>query len=167
MADQAAPEAGEAAPGEAAPELLHGCVRCGAKIPLSESMCESCNPLGLRSPAASQAHGTVFAGIILAVVVLAVLAHGALANVGPFTARVANVVPAPGGLNVTIAITNTGTSAGRTTCSVSDPVLRGLGPETAYVSSPTVDGGATASFDVVVVTLGSTPKPLAVACGAQ
>jgi hypothetical protein len=158
---------GGPAAGQAAPELLHGCVRCGAKIPLSESMCEACNPLGLRSPAASQAHGTVFVAIALAVVVLAVLARSALANVGPFTSQVTNVVPASGGLKVTIAITNTGSAAGRTTCSIMDPSLRGIGPETAYVSSPTVEGGATASFDLVVVTLGTTPKPLTVACGDQ
>ena len=50
------------APGAASapPEPLHGCVRCGARIPIAESMCERCNPLGLKSPAASQAHGTVF-----------------------------------------------------------------------------------------------------------
>jgi ribosomal protein L40E len=45
----------------------HGCVRCGARIPLAESMCERCNPLGLRAPAASQVHGTVFVGIVAAV----------------------------------------------------------------------------------------------------
>ena len=155
------------AAGAAAPERLHGCVRCGAKIPLSESMCEACNPLGLRAPAASQAHGTVYVAIALAVVVLAVLAHGALANVGPFTSQVADVVPAAGGLKVTIAITNTGSSAGRTTCAVMDPALRGIGPETAYVSSPNVEGGATATFDLLVLTLGTTPKPLTVECGAR
>lgn len=151
----------------AAPELMHGCVRCGARIPLSESMCETCNPLGLRSPAASQAHGTVFIAIALAVVVLAVLAHVAVANVGPFDSKIASVVPAPGGLLVTISITNTGSSAGRTTCRVDDPSQRGIGPETAYASSPTVPGGGTATFDLTVLSLGTVPIPLAVACGDQ
>ena len=153
--------------GEPAKELLHGCVRCGARIPMSESMCESCNPLGLRSPAASQAHATVFVAIALAVVVLAVLAHSAVANVGPCTSKIADVVPAPGGLTVTIAITNTGSSAGRTTCRVQDPALGGIGPETAYISSPTVAGGATATFDLTVTSLGTKAIPLAVACGDQ
>ena len=37
----------------------HGCVRCGAPIPIDDGMCERCNPLGLKQPAPSQAHGTV------------------------------------------------------------------------------------------------------------
>ncbi len=147
------------------PEPLHGCVRCGAKIPLSESMCERCNPLGLKAPAASQAHGTVFLAIGVAVVILAVAARLALNNVGPFTAQVASVQPAPTGLLVTIAITNDGSSAGRTTCRVGDPRIRGIGPETAYVQSPMVAGHSTVSFNAVVVSLGTTPITLSVDCG--
>lgn len=154
------------APLPARPEPLHGCVRCGARIPLSESMCEQCNPLGLKAPAASQAHGTVFLAIGVAVVIMAVAAHLALSNVGPFSAQVASVAADPAGLRVTIAITNEGSSAGRTTCRVGDPTIRGIGPETAYVQSPMVEGHGTASFDVVVVSLGTTPKPLTVDCGA-
>jgi predicted nucleic acid-binding Zn ribbon protein len=146
-------------------ELRHGCVRCGAPIPLSEGMCEHCNPLGLKGPAASQAHATVFLAIGAAVVFLAVAAHLALANVGPFTSRITAVATAPAGLQVTIAITNAGSSAGRTTCRVTDPAIRGIGPEAAYVQSPMVDAGATATFDVVVVSLGTAPKTLSVSCG--
>ena len=152
-------------PDDAAPELLHGCVRCGARIPLAESMCENCNPLGLRAPGASQAHGTVFVAIAMAVVVLAVAAHAALANVGPFTSRITDVSAAAGGLRVTVSITNTGSAAGRTTCRITDPTIRGIGPESAYVSSPMVQGGSSAEFDLVVTSLGTTPKPLAVSCG--
>ena len=146
-------------------EPLHGCVRCGARIPIGESMCERCNPLGLKAPAASQAHGTVFVAIAIAVVIMAVAARLALANVGPFTATISDVRANPGGLMVTIAITNDGSSAGRTTCRVGDPAIRGIGPETAYVQSPMVDGKSTVSFDAVVVSLGTTPKPLSVDCG--
>jgi predicted nucleic acid-binding Zn ribbon protein len=153
-------------PVPAASEPLHGCVRCGARIPLSESMCERCNPLGLKAPAASQAHGTVFLAIGAAVVILAVLARLALNNVGPFTSQVTAVQPDPAGLRVTIAITNTGSAAGRTTCRVADPAIRGIGPESAYVQSPMVDGRATVSFEAVVVSLGTTPKPLSVDCGS-
>jgi hypothetical protein len=149
-----------------APELLHGCVRCGARIPLAESMCERCNPLGLKAPAASQAHGTVFLAIGAAVVIMAVVARLALNNVGPFSGEIRSVKPAPSGLLVTIDITNDGSSAGRTTCRVDDPTIRGLGPEAAYVQSPMVDGKSTVSFDAVVVSLGNTPKPLTVDCGS-
>ena len=46
-----------------ATEPTHGCVRCGAPVPIADGMCERCNPLGLKQPAASQAHGTVVLGI--------------------------------------------------------------------------------------------------------
>jgi hypothetical protein len=151
---------------DSAAEPLHGCVRCGARIPLSESMCDRCNPLGLKAPAASQAHGTVFLAIGVAVVFLAVMARLALVNVGPFTSAVTGVQADPAGLRVTITVTNTGSSAGRTTCRIGDPTIRGIGPETAYAETPMVDGGATVSFDVVVVSLGTTPKPLTASCGS-
>src|SRR4051812_8446522 len=80
--------------------MTHGCVRCGAPIPLADAMCERCNPLGLRQPSASQAHGTAIGGVALAVVLLAVLARVLTAGIGPFPAQVANVVPAAGGLTV-------------------------------------------------------------------
>jgi predicted nucleic acid-binding Zn ribbon protein len=144
----------------------HGCVRCGARIPLSESMCERCNPLGLKAPAASQAHGTVFLGIIAAVVIMAVVAFLAVRGVGPFPAAIADVQPDPAGLRVTISISNDGAAAGRTTCRIGDPEIRGIGPETAYVQSPMVEGGATVEFEAVVVSLGTTPRPLTVDCGS-
>jgi predicted nucleic acid-binding Zn ribbon protein len=144
----------------------HGCVRCGARIPLSESMCERCNPLGLKAPAASQAHGTVFVGIIAAVVLMAVVAFFAVQGVGPFSAAIADVQPDPAGLRVTISISNKGAAAGRTTCRIGDPEIRGIGPETAYVQSPMVEGGATVEFEAVVVSLGTTPRPLTVDCGS-
>lgn len=154
-------------PSPAAPapsEPMHGCVRCGARIPIAESMCERCNPLGLKAPAASQAHGTAALGVVIAVVVLAVVARMAMSGVGPFTSSIAGVTADPAGLKVTITITNAGSSAGSTTCRVSDPQLPGIGPEAAFVTSPTVQPGATVSFDRVVTSLGSTPRPLDVDC---
>jgi hypothetical protein len=67
---------------------------------------------------------------------------------------------------VTISITNAGSSAGRTTCRVGDPTIRGIGPKTAFVQSPMVDGNATATFEVVVASLGTTPRVLTVDCGS-
>jgi hypothetical protein len=143
---------------------MHGCVRCGAKIPIGESMCERCNPLGLKAPAASQAHGTAALGVVIAVVVLAVVARLAVSGVGPFTSTIGGVVADPAGLRVTITITNTGSSAGNTTCRVSDPQLPGIGPEAAFVTSPVIQPGATESFDRVVTSLGTTVRPLSVDC---
>src|SRR6187455_3593400 len=143
----------------AAPEEpLHGCVRCGARIPMSEAMCERCNPLGLKQPSASQAHGTVFVGVAVAVVVLAVIARLAVSGIGPFTGGIASVAADPGGLRVTIAVTNEGSSAGSTTCRVGDPQIRGIGPETAYVTSPVIQPGETVTFSAVIGSLGTAVK---------
>jgi hypothetical protein len=147
-------------------EPTHGCVRCGAMVPIGESMCETCNPLGLRSPAASQAHGIAIAGIALAVLIMAVVAKLAIAGVGPFTSSVASVAAEPGGLRVTISVTNAGASAGRTSCTIEDPALRGIGPEAQIVESPLVAGGATVRFEVVVTSLGTTPRTLTASCAS-
>ena len=154
----------EPAPEAATPGLTHGCVRCGARIPLAESMCERCNPLGLRAPAASQAHGTVFVGIVVAVVIMAVVARLSISGIGPFQSSVTNVVADPAGLKVTVSVTNGGTAAGSTTCRIDDPSLGGIGPEAVYVESPRVEPGSTAVFDVVVASLGTEPKPLNADC---
>lgn len=149
----------------AAPEHLHGCVRCGTRIPLSESMCEYCNPLGLKAPAASQAHGTVFLGIGAAVVGLAILGRLALAGIGPFESAIGSVVADPAGLRVSISVTNGGTSSGATTCRVLDPAFAGVTSTTAFVTSPVVDPGETRTFDALVTTLGTEVRPLNVECG--
>ncbi|MEO5964712.1 MAG: hypothetical protein ABIR11_04545 [Candidatus Limnocylindrales bacterium] len=145
-------------------EPLHGCVRCGARIPVSESMCERCNPLGLKSPATSQAHGTVFLGIGVAVVLMAVVARLAVSGIGPFHSSVAGVAADAAGLRVSITVTNDGSNAGSTTCRIGDPSIRGIGPETAFVESPVVGPGQTLTFDAVVASLGTTVIPVTAEC---
>jgi predicted nucleic acid-binding Zn ribbon protein len=147
-------------------EPTHGCVRCGAPIPISEGMCERCNPLGLKGPAASQAHGTVFAGIGIAVVGMAIVAHFLVTGIGPFRGTVAGVASAPSGLTVTISVTNEGSRAGSTTCRIDDPALPGIGPDAVFVQSPVVEPGATVRFQALVSSLGTQPKPLTTDCGA-
>jgi predicted nucleic acid-binding Zn ribbon protein len=150
----------------AAPEPTHGCVRCGAPIPISESMCERCNPLGLKAPAASQAHGIAILGVAAAVVVMAVFARLAIANVGPFNGAVATMQPDPSGVRVSITVHNAGTSAGTTTCRIDDASAGGISPDALFVQSPSVPGGGSVTFDVVVGTLGSSPGQLVADCGA-
>ena len=149
----------------AAPEHLHGCVRCGTRIPLAESMCEHCNPLGLKAPAASQAHGTVFLAIGGAVVALAIAGRLALAGIGPFESAVRSVTADQAGLRVSISVTNGGTSSGATTCRILEPEFAGVTSSTAFVTSPVVDPGETRTFDAVVTTLGTEVRPLNVECG--
>jgi hypothetical protein len=141
-------------------------VRCGARIPIEESMCERCNPLGLKAPAASQAHGIAIAGIGAAIVIMAVVARFTIAGIGPFSSTVAGVIVDPAGLRVTVSVTNEGTRSGSTTCRIEDPSLRGIGPEAQFVESPVVGAGQTATFDVVVTSLGSTVRPVTADCAS-
>jgi predicted nucleic acid-binding Zn ribbon protein len=147
-----------------AKEPTHGCVRCGAPIPIADGMCERCNPLGLKQPAASQAHGTVVLGIIIAVIVLFVAAKISIHGVGPFQGVVADVISAPPGLAVTVTVTNEGTTTGSTTCRIYDPTIQGIGPESTYADSPRVPPGQTVSFSKQISTMGTVVRPLAVSC---
>jgi predicted nucleic acid-binding Zn ribbon protein len=143
----------------------HGCVRCGAPVPLDIALCERCNPLGLSQPASSQAHGTVFLAVALSVVGLALLGRFALSGIGPFTGSIAGVVAAPPGLAITLSVTNEGSSAGSTTCRVFDPADPGLGPDSAFLTSPAVEPGRTTAFSSETAVLGPLVRPLAVECG--
>jgi hypothetical protein len=127
-------------------------------------MCEQCNPLGLKEPAPSQAHATVFIGIIAGVVLLAVVARFVFSGVGPFAGGITSVAAADSGLRVTLTVTNAGSGASSTTCRITDPSLPGIGPESVYVTSPIVQPGATISFDAVVSTFGTAVKPLDADC---
>ena len=153
-------------PARVTPEPTHGCVRCGATIPIHESMCENCNPLGLKAPAATQAHGIAIAGVAVAVVLLAVVARVLVANVGPFTTSVGGVAADPNGLRVTITVTNAGSSAGSTTCRIDDPTRGGISPDAAFVQSPRVPAGESLTFDTVVGGFGTVVRDLIVDCGS-
>lgn len=164
-AQQALPSAGSAgAPSQPKSELTHSCVRCGAPVPLEIAMCERCNPSGLAQPAASQAHGTVFLGILVAVVILAVLAHLAVRGVGPFSGQVVGVAADAPGLAVTITVHNEGTQAGATTCRIDYAGSEGIGPESAYLLSPDVPPGGSVTYSGVVTTLGPTVRALMADC---
>lgn len=143
----------------------HPCVRCGRPVPVDVALCERCNPLGLSDPAASQAHGTVFLAIVLGVVVLAVAGRVALSGIGPFEAQVIGVDAAGAGLVVTIDVHNQGTKAGPTTCRITDPANRGVGPA-AIVQSPPVEPGQSRSFTATIPQFGASPRPLAITCEA-
>jgi hypothetical protein len=143
----------------------HPCVRCGKPTAIDRGLCEECNPLGLRDASSSQVHGTVFLGVLLAVVVLAVLGRLALSGVGPFSAEIATVSAAADGLTVTLEVTNTGTSAGQTTCRVTDASPRSRGAA-AIVQSPRIEPGETRSFTRELTEFGSEARELAVECHA-
>jgi hypothetical protein len=147
----------------APPELTHPCVRCGARVPLDVGLCERCNPLGLRDSSASQVHGLALAGVAAAVVGLALAGHLAIAGVGPFDGSIVSAGPDGGGLAITLQVTNHGTSAGRTTCRVSDPADRN-GGRGGLILSPQIEPGETLSFTRRVTELGPAAGALAVEC---
>jgi len=140
----------------------HACVRCGAPVPLDVAMCERCNPLGLSQPASSQAHGTVFLGIVLAVVGLGLAGRLALQGVGPFSASVSSVSAAEGGLSVTLRVRNDGSRAGATTCRITDRA--GAGTRAGFVTTPNLDPGETATVTATVTELGTEPRLLSAEC---
>ncbi len=152
----------------AAPEPTHGCLRCGRQIPIHESLCEFCNPLGLKQPAATQVHAIAAGGILLFVVILAVLARSALQGVGPFSGEVVSVfrgttAAATGGLEVTVAVTNKGTSPSATTCRVVAADREAGGPA-QLLQTPNVPAGQTITFTAAVSVFGDQPVELAVDC---
>ena len=144
--------------------LTHGCVRCGAPIPLADALCAACNPAGLEQPAASQAHGTVFAGIGVAVVAMLVGATIFVGGVGPFDGRLNGAAPADGGILLTLAVANGGRRDGQATCRVWDPSYLGNPPVETYVRTPSIPAGGTLTFSQRVVDLGTEARTFAVDC---
>lgn len=131
---------------------------------MADALCRACNPGGLKQPAASQAHGTVFLGIALAVVAMAVVASFLVGGVGPFTAAVRGVVPDGGGLVLSLEVENGGSRAGTATCRVWDPTYLGNPPVETFVRSPEIAAGQSLAFDQRVTALGTAERPLAVSC---
>lgn len=142
---------------------MHGCLRCGRPVPVHVALCDECNPLGLRQPAATQVHAIAAGGIVFFVVVLALLAGVGLSGVGPFRGEVTRVEAATGGLAVTIRVANDGTRDGATTCRLVEGD-RGAGGPSEIVQTGTVAGGGSATLTVTVATFGDRPLVLAVDC---
>ncbi|MEI6156250.1 MAG: hypothetical protein WCP88_03490 [bacterium] len=143
---------------------VQACVRCGAPVSLQTALCERCNPLGLAQPSASQTHGTVFLGIGAAVLLLAALAGNSSRGIGPFAATMSGASSVPGGLAVTITVTNTGATAGSATCQVTTSVIGSAGLS-EIISTPRIEPGATTTVARQLKTFGSDPIPLAISCG--
>ena len=143
--------------------MTHGCVRCGAPVPLDVGLCERCNPLGLRDVSSSQVHGIAIGGVIAFVIILAVVGRIALSGIGPFEASVANAIPDGNALAITLSVTNHGRSSGQSTCRITDPADR-TGNIGGFMLSPRIGPGQTVAFTQRVSELGATVRPLAVEC---
>ena len=154
------PAIASATPGH---EPTHGCARCGAPVTQGVGLCERCNPLGLRDVAASQAHGTVFLAVFLAVIGLALAARLFVAGAGPYLASVTSVEAAGTGLRITLDVTNDGSATGQTTCALYDP-SQVAGPVRAFVLTPRIEAGETAVVTATVTEFGATPRTIAADC---
>ena len=149
---------------QATPGLTHACIRCGAPIPLEDALCAACNPGRLEQPAASQAHGTVFGGIALAVVAMLIIATFLVGGEGPFTGQLAATTPVDGGLLLTLRVTNAGRQDGQATCRVWDPSYLGNPPVETFVRTPSIPAGGTLAFEQRVADLGTRARSFAVDC---
>ena len=109
------------APGTLATDQPHDtCFRCGRPTPPGVSLCERDNPARIKSPSATQVHGTIVIGVLAGFVLLAVLLRVATAGVGPYPAAVAGAATrADGGLDIVILVTNQGTRMAGASCRVS------------------------------------------------
>lgn len=146
-----------------ASEPTHPCVRCGRRVPIDIALCEVCNPLGLKQPAATQVHAIAAGGIVLFVVVLAVLGRFWLGGVGPFEGRVGGVTPGAAGLEVSLTVSNAGSRAASTTCRVLE-AARPVGGPGENVQTPTIPGHGRLTFTTTVSAFGADPIDLGVDC---
>lgn len=145
------------------PEPTHACVRCGRPVPVHVALCDDCNPLGLKQPAATQVHAIAAGGILLFVLFLAVMGRMALSHVGPFTGAITSVVQEPGGLRVTLAVTNRGTTNAATTCRIVGAEREPGGPG-QVVQTANIAGGATLEVVADTSIFGTELRNLAVDC---
>jgi len=95
------------------------CVRCGEPTPAGVSLCERDNPGGIKSPSATQVHGTMLLGVGIGVLFFLLLARLAVGHNGPFVATIAGSTPAEAaGQHVVIRVANQGAAAAFATCRV-------------------------------------------------
>ena len=148
----------------AKPEPTHACMRCGRPVAIDVALCDDCNPLGLKQPAATQVHALAAGGIVLFVVILAVLGRLGLSGVGPFTGLAGDVVAGSGGgLSITLSVSNGGSKAASTSCRVTE-ARNPTGGLAELVQTPIVPAGESITFSASLTAFGDVPRALAVEC---
>lgn len=147
------------------PRPTRQCIKCGRDIGPDASICEICNRAGMATPAASQYHGTMVVAIIVGVVGLAVWASFAMRGVGPYSAEVLSLTPAPpGAAEVTIRVANEGTSRGYAKCQLRALDARGGVLRVQPVTAGPLEGGASGMFTERITGLTLMPSTVAVSC---
>jgi hypothetical protein len=131
---------------EATTEALAGahdtCVRCGRPTPIGVSLCPDDNPGRIGGPSTTQMHGTIFIGVVLGFVLLALLARISLSGVGPFEARLSSATArSDGAVLVSFEVANRGTGQSVSTCRIT----RGGLPQDddpVFITEPIPAGGS-------------------------
>ena len=141
------------------------CFRCGRPTPPGVSLCEHDNPAHIKSPSATQVHGTILVGVLGGFVGLLLLLRLISAGAGPFTSTLAGVASRPdGGLEVVINVANTGTRSSGASCTVSpggapnyrdfvfftEPIPPGETRQIVKTLAPPQAGGSLATGNVAV-----------------
>ena len=147
-----------------APVAGRNCIKCGREIGPDESICEVCNRAGMATPSASQYHGTVVVGIVLAIAGLAFAASMSLRGVGPYGADVRGVEPADLGYAITYAVTNEGTKPGRAKCQLVALDADGRQLRTRGTVTSQIEGGSTVELTEEIPGLEVEPATVNVSC---
>ena len=96
------------------------CFRCGRPTPAGVSLCERDNPGRIKSPSATQVHGTILIGVLVGFGGLLLLLRLVSGGAGEFTSALAGVATrADGGLDLVISVTNSGATTAGASCRVS------------------------------------------------
>ncbi len=133
------------------------CVRCGRPTPLGVSLCELDNPGRIKSPSATQVHGTIVVGVLAGFVVLLLLLRVAFAGLGPFSSSLAGVATrSDGGLDVVVTVTNDGSRAAGASCRVS-PSGAPTDSDYVFFTDPLAPGETRQFTRTVPVPLGADP----------
>ena len=132
------------------------CIRCGRPTPLGVALCDRDNPAHIKGPSPTQVHGTILFGVIGGFVLLLVLLRLASNGIGPFPSTLSAVATrSDGGLEVVVAVTNSGTRLSGTSCRV---LAAGVPDFRDYVFfTPQIPPGTTRSFPEVVPPLPGGP----------
>ena len=141
------------------------CIKCGREVGPNESICEVCNRAGMATPSATQYHGTVVAAIVLAVAGLALAASLSLRGVGPYDAEVRGVAAAdPIGYDITYAVTNEGTKAGRAKCRLLALAADGRQLRSRSTITTQIPAGSTVELTEPIPGLEDEPASVTISC---
>ena len=141
------------------------CYKCGREIGPDETICEVCNRAGMATPSATQYHGTMVVAIVAGVVALAMWGSLSLRGVGPYSARVESVIPAPpDGALVRAVVENEGTKQGYAKCQLRALDADGNTLRSATTTWGPIPGGTEKTFEQRLPGLPAPPHSVEISC---